>query len=239
MTRERWRFIRDAIAQDIERGILAPGAQLPTEAELAAHHEAGRHSVRRAIAELAKLGQLSVEQGRGTFVQPQPLIDYAIGRRTRLRQNLLGQGIHVAGDLVSSERVAASGRAAAKLGLGAGDEMTVTTRITFAEDLPIAYGTLYHDAARFAEYSERREALGSVSAVYRSYGIGDYLRGSTALHARPATPEETQRLKQPPGQPVVVVRSVDTDLDGAAIAYGEVIWAASRVSFSFSGSEDR
>jgi GntR family phosphonate transport system transcriptional regulator len=239
MIRERWRSIRDALAQQIKDGTLKVGAKLPTETDLVATYGTGRHSVRRALAELAKLGLVTVEQGRGSFVQPQPMIDYAIGKRTRLRQNLQAQGIDVAGDFLGSQRVLAEGRAAAALGLLPPAEMLVTRRLTHADGVAISFGALWHDATRFPDFSERRQVFGSVSATYHSYGIEDYLRGNTEMHARRAKPEEAQRLGLHAELPVMVLRSVDTELDGAPLAFSEVIWAANRVKFSISNDEDK
>ena len=238
MTRDSWNRIKDAIEKDIDDGVLAPGARLPTEPELKALYGTGRHSVRRALAELAREGVLSIEQGRGTFVLPQPKIEYAIGRRTRLRRNLGSQGIDVAGESLGSEVIPASARAAEALGLPAGSEVIVTRRLTRADGVPVSYGALYHDAARFPEFPERRAVLGSVSAVYRSYGIEDYLRGKTTMHARPAKPEEARRLNQHADMPVMLVRAVDTLPEGTPIAFSEVIWSAPRVRFTFVPEED-
>lgn len=88
MIRDRWRDIQSALEQAIMDGVLEPGAKLPIEPERVQRYGAGRHSVRRAVAELAKLGHLSVEQGRGTFVQPRPMLEYTIGPRTRMRRNM-------------------------------------------------------------------------------------------------------------------------------------------------------
>ena len=79
--------------------------------------------------------------------------------------------------------------------------------------------------------------FGSVSQVYRSYGVEDYLRGSTTIHARPSRGTEGQMLQQHEDLPVVVVRKVDTLLDGTPIAFGEVMWSAARVKFSITGDE--
>lgn len=237
MIKDRWSHIRDLLLQDIENGVLEPGARLPTEQELAQSFGVGRHSIRRALAEMARGGHISIEQGRGTFVLARPQIEYTIGRRTRLRRNLSAQGVDVTGDPLGSERIPAAGDAAARLGLGDGDEMIVTRRITRADGLPLAFGALYHDAARFADFPERRVVLGSVSEAYKSFGIADYLRGRTSVHARPAKPEEAKLLLQHPDLPVMVVRAVDTLKDGTPIAFSEVIWSASRVTFSFASEE--
>lgn len=237
MIRDRWRDIREAIENDILDGVLEPGCKLPTEPELAELYGAGRHSVRRAVTELAKDGHLSVEQGRGTFVQTRPRLTYSIGARTRLRQNMNAQGVDVSGRMLGVERIAASDRVAAALDVAKGAEIIATRRLTEADGVPVSFGTLYHDAARFPDYPERRQAMGSVSAVYASYGITDYLRGRTEMHARPARADEAQQLRQHPDMPVIIVDAVDTDLHGIPIACSRVIWSAARVKFSVNATE--
>lgn len=239
MSRERWRDIRAAIERDIMDGILEPGARLPTEPELVRTYGAGRHSVRRAVADLARVGHLSVEQGRGTFVQTRPMLSYTIGPRTRMRRNLNDQGLAVSGESLGSERLAAEAAVAESLGLAPGAPVVATRRLSRADGVPVSLGTLYHDAARFPDFAERREAMGSVSAVYASYGIEDYLRGTTSLQARPAAPEEARSLHQHPDMPVIVVRAVDIEPDGRPLAYSHVIWSAARVRFSVPLAEGR
>lgn len=237
MVRDRWRDIRAAIKQDIESGVLEPGAKLPTEPELARAYAAGRHSIRRAVIELGKEGLLSVEQGRGTFVQNRPRLTYAIGPRTRMRPNMDAQGVQVTGEMLGAEPCTAAPRIARALALRDGAAVIATRRRSFADGVPVSFGTLYHDAARFPDFPARREAMGSVTAVYASYGIADYKRASTQIHARPARATEAQMLHQHPDMPVIVVQAIDADLDGAPIAYTEVIWSAARVTFDIPNME--
>lgn len=232
MTRDRWRDIRAALQQDIRDGVLEPGAKLPTEPRLAETYGAGRHSVRRAIAELAKEGLLSVEQGRGTYVQARPLIRYAIGRRTRLGRNMGAEGVAVSGEITGAEQIAATARIAAALGLEEGAPVVATSRITLGDGVPVSIGTIYHDATRFPDFAPRRAELGSTTRVYAAYGIADYVRGQTEIYARPARPDEARALHQHPDMPVLVVRSVDAELDGAPLSFSQVIWSAARVKFS-------
>lgn len=234
MNRHRWRDIRDTLQQEIRDGVLEPGVKLPTEPELAEIYGAGRHSVRRAVVELAKEGLLSVEQGRGTYVQARPMIRYPIGRRTRLSRNMQAQGLKLSGDVSGVEQIPARPRVAKSLGLEIGAPVIATSRVTLADDVPVSLGTIYHDASRFPEFPERREELGSTTAVYASYGVKDYLRDTTEIHSRPARAEEARALHQHPDMPVMVLRAVDVDMDRNPIAFSQVIWSAARVKFSIS-----
>ena len=237
MIRDRWRDIRAAIKQDIESGVLEPGAKLPTEPELAKVYGAGRHSVRRAVTELGKEGLLSVEQGRGTFVQSRPRLKYSIGARTRMRRNMGALGIDVSSEMLGAGRCAASAQVAQALQLPTGAEVIATRRRSFADGVPVSFGTLYHAADRFPDFPARRDTMASVSAVYATYGIDDYKRGSTQIHARPAKGDEAQLLHQHADMPVMVVQAIDVDLNGQPIAFSEVIWSAARVTFDISNME--
>lgn len=232
MSIEKWRLVRDALAGMIAEGELSPGTKLPTEIDLAKRFDVGRHSVRRAISELARAGKLSVEQGRGTFVSETPHITYLIGRRTRARQNMLSQGLSFTRRLLAHERLAATPQIARGLGLRTGDEVIAGHRMSFVDDLPVAMGWGYACSTRFPDFIERRSAAGSMTALWASYGIMDFLRADTSVQARPASPEEARSLRQHRQMPVLVVRAVDVELNGTPIFYSETIWSAARVKFT-------
>lgn len=238
MGRDNWKIIRDRISADISAGQLEPGAQLPTESQLCQTFQAGRHSVRRAVAALAVEGKLRVEQGRGTFVQVAPLISYHIGRRTRFRQNLLEQGIAPAGEQLADDIVPASARVAAELGLAEGSPVHRLLRRGLADGVPISIGLSYHCAIRFPELGAKRMGGASVTDIYRSHGIADYFRKRTIVFARRPDAEEAGLLMQHPDQPVMVLQKTDVDAAGQPIGYSEAVWAADRVQFSFDSQDE-
>ena len=104
MLRERWKSVRTALEAELDAGRFAPGDRLPVEAELCQTFGVGRHSLRRAIADLAWEGRLSVEQGRGTFVTEAPMLTYTIGHRTRRRENFARQGVETTSTLLDAEK---------------------------------------------------------------------------------------------------------------------------------------
>lgn len=57
-------FIVDAAAS----GVMAPGARLPTERELAVRFAVPRHALRRMLAQLEAEGAITRHVGRGTFL---------------------------------------------------------------------------------------------------------------------------------------------------------------------------
>lgn len=237
MMRENWTIIRDALSDDIRSGRLSAGDQLPTELQLADRFEIGRHSVRRALEALAREGKISIEQGRGTFVADPSRLTYQIGKRTRLRRNLIPQGVDVTSQLVSAVRVAAPDGIAHALLLNSGARVLETQWITLANDVPVAFGSAYHCAERFPDFAERRDVLGSTTETYRSFGIEDYVRQQTSIYARSAKPDEAKTLKQHVDVPVLVVAAIDATPDGTPISTSRVIWSAARVTFTMEQSD--
>jgi GntR family phosphonate transport system transcriptional regulator len=238
MGRQTWKAIHERLSTGISGGQWEPGTKLPTESQLCQAFQAGRHSVRRAVAALAVEGQLRVEQGRGTFVQSAPLINYQIGHRTRFRQNLLDQGVVPAGEPIADDVVAAPPPVAAALGLDEGCSVHRLLRRGLADGVPINVGRSYHCVAQFPDLAARRRAGQSVSDVYRAYGIADYFRKRTVLFARRPDAQESGLLLQHPDQPVVVVQKIDVDAEGRPLGYSEVVWAGDRVQFSFDGLDE-
>src|SRR5580692_12116321 len=114
-----WRQIEQILAAEIAAQGFGEEGRLPSEGELAKRFGVNRHTVRRAMLGLAAQGLVSVEQGRGTFVQP-GAIDYSIGRRTRFTENLREQSHVTAGKVLSTARVKAEPTVAKALGVRAG-----------------------------------------------------------------------------------------------------------------------
>jgi GntR family transcriptional regulator len=78
--------LAERISHAISVGNLAPGEQVPSEAELTERYEISRVTVRQALQMLVRNGQLVAKRGKGTFVA-----------KTSLQQDLSNlQGFHEA-----------------------------------------------------------------------------------------------------------------------------------------------
>ncbi|MDT5361256.1 MAG: hypothetical protein QOC69_3018 [Mycobacterium sp.] len=69
MARARYKAVVDALATDIRAGKIPPGTRLPTHRELAAREGLALVTATRVYAELAGMGLVSGETGRGTYVR--------------------------------------------------------------------------------------------------------------------------------------------------------------------------
>jgi GntR family transcriptional regulator, phosphonate transport system regulatory protein len=226
-----WRQIARRLESDLRAGGLEAGARLPTEAELAARFTVNRHTVRRAIADLAARGLVRVEQGRGTFLQDL-VIDYPLRRRTSFSANLLAQDRAPSHTMLEVVEVAADAEVAHALGLRRGARVVRGTSVGFADGVPVSYGRSSFPAARFPGLADRLQQESSISGVLAGYGVADYRRATTRVLARLPSAEEALRLKQPQSEPVLVTEAVDVDPDHRPIRYGATCFAGARVQLT-------
>ncbi len=73
MVQARYKDVVDLLAAEIRAGKIAPGTRLPTHRELAAREGLALVTATRVYAELAAMGLVSGETGRGTFVRESSL----------------------------------------------------------------------------------------------------------------------------------------------------------------------
>ena len=233
----RWRDVEEALLTDIAAGRLETGLRLPTEPELMARFGVGRHTIRRAIAELAARGMVRVEQGRGTFVHQQAPLDYRLSERTRFSQNLLDQGREPLGRTIADQEIPAPPAVAEKLRLPPGEPVHHLVSQGFADDVPLNVVNAYFPVRRFPELREIKRTRRSTTAIYALYGIDDYVRLNTEISSRLPTRKEASALAQPLSLPVMVMRKVDVDLTGVPIGFSESVWASERVKFSIDNTQ--
>ena len=199
-------------------GQMQPCASLPSEGELAKRFDVNRHTVRRAMLGLAATGLVSVEQGRGTFVQP-GAIDYTIGKRTRFSENLQRQGLPAHGELLGKQRLR-NAEAASHLGLARNAELLRVRVLGRSGKRAISLAEHYLDAERFPDFAEQFETLHSISKAYAQYGISDYTRKWSRITATLPDPETARLLGQPKARPVLQVEALNVDSYGAPLQYG-------------------
>jgi len=223
-----WRQIEQTLEAELAAGVWAPGAKLPTEAELALRFAVNRLTLRQAIASLVERGLVRVEQGRGTFVQ-EPVIDYRIARRTRFSENITRQRREPTGRLLRMVELPASAPVARELGLRAGASVLLIETLGMADGRPVSVGSHYFSSARVPGLKSAFEGEGSITRSLKQIGVADYVRRRTRMTARPADSEEARLLQLPKHGPVLVSESVNVDAAGKPLEYGIARFAADRV----------
>jgi GntR family phosphonate transport system transcriptional regulator len=223
-----WRQIADDVEQEIVAGAYAAGERLPGEVEIAQRFDVNRHTVRRALAELALRGLVRAERGSGTFVEPRR-IAYPIKRRTRFSEIVGGTGREVGGRLIADSEEPASGAVAERLHIPVGELVIRLEVLRSADGLPICAGTTWLPAKRLPGIAQVYRLHRGMTATLAQFGIRDYRRHSTRISATSADALDAQRLRTVPGRPLLLVDSVDVLPSGEPVLTSRSRFAPDRV----------
>ncbi len=227
-----WRQIARAIETEIGEGVYAPGAKLPTEAQLTERFGVNRHTVRRALEEMSRNGMIVIEQGRGSFVT-EDVLDYTLGKRPRFSEWIRAQNREPSGRTLELREVVAEPTMAAALGLRAGGRVVQLERLGLADGRPVAVGTHYFSAARYPGLIAALGECKTITEALARVGVPDYRRQVTRVSARLPTGAEADLLQMARNRPVLVTENINVDPHGAVVEFGVSRYPTPRVQIVF------
>lgn len=213
----------------IEHGVLAPGNLLGNEIDLSVRLGLSRPTVRQAIQSLVDKGLLVRRRGVGTQVvhsQVKRGLDMS-----SLYDDLEAAGQGPATRVLRLERVPAPPDAAAALGVAEDGEVVVLERLRLTHGQPVAFLCNYLPDSLLDLDAAKLESTG-LYRLMRSAGITLH-SARQSIGARAATPEEAERLQEPPGAALLTMQRTAYDDTGRAVEYGSHVYRASRYAFDF------
>lgn len=231
-----WLQIYDRLSEAIDSGLVAQGAKLPGEVQLAEMFRVNRVTMRRALALHQSEGKLQARKGVGIFVRQTPRA-FVIQNDMRFSDSLIGCGQDVTTHTLRLERAAPGPEAARLFGLSPRDRVIVLHRMRLLDGAPIYFTRKELPAHRFPDFERLYERLQSVSAVYKASGIPWFRRAETRVRGGLATPDEAKILGINAKTPVQHVTAINRTADGAAIEYNRGCWAMASVEFVFVSPE--
>lgn len=235
MTGALWSSIAAALRDEIATGLRPPGQRLPTEAALSARFGVNRHTVRRALAQLADEGLVRSRRGAGVFVTAQPT-DYPLGRRVSYTRNLEAAGRLPSRRYTAIEARGATEHEAQALDLPPGARVVAAEGVSSGDGHPLAHFASTYPADRLPGIAEALRRTLTVTAALRACGVADYVRHSTRITAIVADPVQAVLLDASPGAPLVRVESVNVDPQGRPIQWGVTCFLSERVTLTLDHS---
>lgn len=226
-----WRCISDDFEQMILVGKYDNGEKLPTEAEIASRYGVNRHTVRRAMAELAARGMVCAERGSGTYVKTDKL-DYRIGQRTRFSEIVAAAGHDAEGRLQGHRLEPATDEIANRLGLKRGDNVVRLEIVRAADRVPVSVATTWLSAERYGDAAKNFRRLRSITRTLEHYGVVGYRRKWTRISAAFTDAVDAARLRLSVHRPVLIVESLDVSLSNVPILTTRGRFAADRVALT-------
>jgi GntR family phosphonate transport system transcriptional regulator len=162
------------------------------------------------------------------FVQHE-LLDYALSKRTRFSENLTRQGLLPSKQLLTAREMPAPERASKELELSHGASVLMVEMLDEADDQPIGLATAYYPAQRFAGLLEMLNGGTCTTDILKHFGVQDYVRANSRITTQMPGEETARLLKQASTRPLLCVESLDRDMEGRPIKYGETVFCGDRV----------
>jgi DNA-binding GntR family transcriptional regulator len=223
------------IRDQIVRGDLLPGAEVPSERELSASWKVARPTAARALEVLRVQGLVHSVQGSGTYVRDPGAVPRA---RERYDRAVGGSGMYGAGEsmeILAAELVDAPEHVAEALQLTPGAHVVRRARrLTNADGRPIELSTSWFagDLAETAPRLLQSERLVGGTARYLAEITGRHAAyGRDQVAARLATAEETELLQLQEPAAVLAYRFTVYADDDAPIQTDEATYPPDRWAF--------
>ena len=214
-----WQQLRADLLGRIENGSLSPGDALPPEAALAEGYRVSRLTVRRALADLARIGVVKTEHGVGSFVAARPLRHRVDDGQVSLLESMAKRGHQVRQLVLGADRIdpaaADAGAEEDKFPDFPGAVMEYRY-IRWVDDLPWSVSFAAIPAALAPPSWDGSNSL--FAAMSAAHGVR-VRRDDRRFSAVPATPEDAAWLEVPVGAPLLLLRGTNTDLDGRPVAH--------------------
>ncbi|MFC0406997.1 phosphonate metabolism transcriptional regulator PhnF [Roseomonas elaeocarpi] len=226
--RSVWRAVADRLAGEISAGVFKPGERLANERMLAERYEVHRHTLRRAVADLAERGLLDVRHGRGTFVRAAP-IPYRVGAQTRFRRNIAALSRDPGGRLLASVTLPAPAHVAGALAIAPGIDVVRLDILREVDGVPLIRSEHWFPAAIVPKIAAHFEESQSISRALEVLGVRGLRRRDSTISTRPSTRTEAAELRLTPGSPLLIWESLKVDVNGTPLDFGVALLVGERV----------
>lgn len=138
----KYKMIEQYILQKIKSGEYQQGKPIETEKELIKHFDVSRVTVRQATNNLVAKGYLSRNQGSGTFVTHQKLIERSTNVKS-FTEEMKDSGKEVTTDILEFKVISAPEDIATRLEIKNGKAIYYLKRLRKANNVPMMLETTY------------------------------------------------------------------------------------------------
>jgi DNA-binding GntR family transcriptional regulator len=225
-----WLRVEEDLADQVERGVIPPGARLPGEREIGERFGVSRMTVRQALARLEQRGLIVRRHGVGTFAAERRFHQSATFLRGFFDE-LVGQGAVPHSRLLSVEEVTAPPALVAALELEPGETVYTVTRVRSANGVPIVIERSQFPARVVPRLPDEDLEHGSIYRLMdRKYGARP-VRAVQSFEAVAADAREARILGIAAGSPVMLVERTAWDARGRAVEQAHDVHRADRSRF--------
>lgn len=222
--------VYSALRREIDGGRWKSGDRLPTERELGEFYGCSLVTVRRALDELVREGQIYRVRGRGTFVSESP-VERQLAELTSFTAEMAVRGLEPRTIVLTQEVTESTPSTADRLGIASGLPVYSIERLRIAGDEPLLLEHVFLPEYLFPGLLSLD--LGS-SSLYthlsQRFGV-DLVSGHQTIQPALPSAREAALLKQERSEPVLLIRLISRNADGRPIEYCRTVVKGSRAKY--------
>ena len=195
----KYHQLAEILRNQIAKGELNPGDQLPAEETLSQIHNVSRGTVREAIRTLANEGLIRREQGRGTFVAFPPKTDSAFFTLSSFDEDMRRQDRLPSSRVLAAEIIPATLEVSKRLAIAAGEPVLHIVRLQLADNQPVIHETRYLAQSLCPDLLTNDLEITSIHwLLIQKYGI-PLVRMTHTVEAGHLSAAESELLQAEPG----------------------------------------
>jgi GntR family transcriptional regulator len=222
--------LRNMLQDQIERGALRPGQQIPHERQYAEHLGISLAPVRQALLALVRQGYLLRVRGKGTFVRDDKVIE-KINLLGSFTDSLRSQGLAPSFTVTCAEAKPPPPEVREVFG-GRTQRLFRLDRLASVAGGPLALLTAWLDPARFPDLAAQDfTKVPLYATLERLYGV-QMGRALSTIEVVQIKDDEANLLQLAPGASALRVQGTTFDQDDRATEVSRVLYRADRFRFS-------
>jgi len=221
--------LRNMLQDQIERGTLRPGQQIPHERQYAEHLGISLAPVRQALLELVRQGYLLRVRGEGTFVRNDKVVE-KINLLGSFTDSLRSQGLAPSFTVTCAE--AKPPPPEVREVFGRPRRLFRLDGLASVAGGPLALLTAWLDPARFPDLAAQDfTKVPLYATLERLYGV-QMGRALSTIEVVQIAGDEANLLQLAPGTSALRVQGTTFDQDDRATEVSRVLYRADRFRFS-------
>jgi len=223
--------LKELLVNEIRKGRLKPGQQIPSEFKLCEHFKVSRTVVRQAISSLVQSGYLIREKGKGTFVTKPKITENLFQNLTGTYEDMLARGIKLDTKVLEQIKLEADIEILERLKLEAGEPVIKIKRLRFINNEPIALVTTYIPYKICPSLLKEDLTNQSLYGVLEDKYNLKISNGRRSLEAVSADKKVATLLEVKIGAPLMLLNSISYMEDGRPIEYFSALHRGDRSKF--------
>ncbi|UTA46480.1 histidine utilization repressor [Simiduia sp. 21SJ11W-1] len=222
----RYLTIKHTLLARIESGVLAAGARVASENELAGEFGVSRMTARRALDALADEGVLIRTQGLGTFVADERPSSNLVEIRN-IAEEIHARGHAYACEVLALASQTADAKYARRLGLDEGEAVFFSRLLHFENGLPIQLEERWVNPRFAPAYGEQQFGAGDLTPSRYLNQVAPLTEADHLIEAVAASSSLQQQLQLSDGEPCLKV-SRRTFGPAGIVSYAQLYHPGSR-----------